>query len=198
MTEPTGFTPHQIEALNALEGEFGPVDPYLHNVTSDEHVHGPYGYQHWITRSLTDALRTWGQYKYAMTVDWEEKARLDREAREAAWAERSVDKREAMILSFMSGLLPKINRSLADAQVDLETSEAVFDLRVSGWKYSIKMGYTRETFKLETYIFSEGIDVFNETEDLTLVHGNARPRDQIKGYAAVVDFLDGHGIDTLT
>lgn len=192
------FTPHQIEALNALEGEFGPVDPMLHNVTSGEHVHGPYGYQHWITRSLTDALRSWGQYKYAMTVDWEEKARLDREAREAAWAERSVEKRESMMLAFMAGLMPKINRALPDSDAELEINDETFSLTVTGWKYRIEMEYTRNTFSLITWVCSEGHDVFNETEDMTLVHGNARPRDQIKGYAAVVDFLDGEGIDTLT
>jgi hypothetical protein len=62
------LTPEQVEALEAMERAFGPTDCRLHNVRSDEHLRGPFGYVHWINRSAHEALTFWGQYKYALTL----------------------------------------------------------------------------------------------------------------------------------
>jgi hypothetical protein len=62
------ITDEQAAVLDEIERVFGPVDPLLFNVKGDEYVRDPYGYKHWITRSLRDVLISWGQYKYAITL----------------------------------------------------------------------------------------------------------------------------------
>lgn len=63
------LTPEQCEALEAMEKAFGPTDALLHNVKSNEYVHYEYGYAHWIRRSVRESLISWGQFKYALTLE---------------------------------------------------------------------------------------------------------------------------------
>jgi len=62
------LTQEQCEALEAMEKAFGPTDALLHNVKSRYYVDYEYGYAHWIRRSAREALISWGQYKYALTL----------------------------------------------------------------------------------------------------------------------------------
>lgn len=63
------LTPEQCEALEMMEKAFGPTDAMLHNVKDRRYVDDEYGYTHWIRRSAGDALRSWGQYRYAHTLE---------------------------------------------------------------------------------------------------------------------------------
>lgn len=183
------FTPEQIEALDSLEGEFGPVDPYLHNVTSREHIEGSYGYEHWINRNLTEALRYWGQYKYALSVDWDEKERIEREKREKAYAARAEGVRESLVIGFLTGLLPKTQRAFADGYSDLSLKGSRFSLFAESGDSQryVSLAYNRETFMLTTATTDDKMS----TEDLTLLNGNTSPRQQVKGLEAVHAYLDG-------
>lgn len=184
------FTPHQIEALDALEGEFGPTDPYLHNVTSREHVDGPYGYEHWITRSLTEALRSWGQYKYALSVDWGERERVEREKREAAYAERAEGVRENLVMGLFTGLMTKASR-VGDVAFDSVGSAILLSVReTGGTKVLFQMAYVKETRMLET-----AVDAKVFTEDLTMLAGHTRPREQVMGLDHVHTYLEGLSAD---
>ena len=186
------FTPEQEAALNALEGEFGPVDPYLHNVRNAQHVDDEYGYAHWIKRSLTEALRSWGQYKYALSVDWEaeERKRKLEEARKLA--ERKAGVRESVVLGFMSGLLPKITRIAPKADVTFEVGEEVFELHVifESFAHYSYMAYDRETHVLKTRIVRPERLADECEEVLTLVNANTSPTEQVTGYNVFVKHLE--------
>lgn len=62
------LTPEQCEALEMMEKAFGPTDALLHNVKDRSMLDYTYGYTHWIRRSAGDTLRSWGQYKHALTL----------------------------------------------------------------------------------------------------------------------------------
>ncbi len=179
------FTEEETAALDALEKVFGehPADiaHVSQHVPSADYVKG----------NVRGTLSWWADFKLKQGIDFDEIDRLKREARDNALAERAQGVRESIVLGFLSGLLPKINRDLPDSEVEFYTSPEGFELQASGWKYTIALDYNRETFALKTSIFSEGIDVIDLSEDLTLVSGNTRPRDQVKGLEAVHEFLDG-------
>lgn len=63
------LTQEQIDALEAMEKAFGPTDALLHNVKDQTYVFDDYGYVHWIQRSAGSTLRSWGQLKYALTLE---------------------------------------------------------------------------------------------------------------------------------
>jgi hypothetical protein len=181
------FTPHQIEALESLGGEFGPVDLMLHNVTSDEHVHSQYGYEHWIKRSLTETLRLWGQYKFAQTVDWEEERRRRIEEQTEKMKRRKVEVRENLVSGILSGLIPKARRAGA---VSFEITDWMIQLVVREGLSSeevFELSYDRTDFTLNGHLKVKDF----EQEDWSVLGGNSRPRDQSVALNAVVEYLDG-------
>jgi hypothetical protein len=184
------FTPAEREALDQLAGEFGPVDPYLQNVTSDEHLNSEYGYKHWIKRSLTDALRYWGQYKHAESVDWEvERARRIAEQSEKM-KNRKVEVRENMVSGILAGLMPKARRAgVVSFNIDDDYMELVVEdeMRPFAHRKVVWLTYDRRDGTLEASLNDKRFLV----EDWTALGGNERPRDQSPALAAVMDYLDG-------
>lgn len=195
----TTFTEEQAAALDALEALFGPTDEsFLKNVTSRDGL-GEYGYTHWINRSLKDSLIYWMQYKHALSVDWDAVERARKLELAKKLAERKAGVREAVVLGFMSGLLPKISRAAPEADVTFETNKETFELDVvfESFSHNISMVYDRETRQMYTRIVRPERLADGHTDDLTGISGNLAPAEQVKGYAAVVDYLDGLTVDTL-
>lgn len=180
------FTQAQKDALDALEGEFGPVDPYLHNVKSDEHVKSEYGYVHWIERSLRDALRSWGQYKYALSVDWEEAERKRREAEAKARAENLSVTRDTVMLGFMSGLIPGLNRIKRSHEwVDFTAGSKYIELELLSYEGAyISMTYDKQEHTLKTV--ANGLA---HEDDCTAISGQDRPGEQMEGFAVVLGLI---------
>lgn len=186
----TTFSEDEAAALDALEGEFGPVDPYLHNVTSDEHLKSVYGYKHWIVRNLRDALRHWGQYKYAQSVDWDEERKRRIAEQSEKMKNRKTEVRENMVSGILAGLMPKARRAgAASFEIDDHFMELVVEdeMRPFAHRKVIWLSYDRQDGTLEASLNDKHFLV----EDWTVLGGNERPRDQSEALAAVIDFLDG-------
>jgi hypothetical protein len=66
-----GLTTEQCKALEAMEKAFGigPDECFLHNVKDRDMVYEKYGYSHWIKRSAREMLISYGQLKYALTLE---------------------------------------------------------------------------------------------------------------------------------
>lgn len=184
------FTPAEVTALEALELAFGPTEISTGHIKAnrvDEYERGGKMY-------LGYALDAYGYWKIASDPDFaaNEAKRQEEENRKRAekLAARSGEVREAVVMGFLSGLLPKLNRDLG-GQVTFEVDKDFFVLQAqtpTGTSVStmISIVYNRSTFYLATFV--AGTDYLENLKDIS---GNARPRDQVKALEAVHVYLDG-------
>lgn len=194
----TTFTEEQAAALDALEKAFGPTEISAARVKVAHAAMYARDSRHY----LTYALENYGNYRLASDPEFAEAQRkaLEEEARKRAekLAERSAGVRESVVMGFMTGLMSKCAKASPESVVEFGTWDRGFDLTLDGNNFYITLNYDRETYTLATNIDANSVTVHEGKDDLTLISGNYSPREQVEGYRAVVDFLDGLKIDTLT
>lgn len=184
------FTPAEVTALEALELASGPTEISTVHISANRAEEYRYNAQRYVGYAL-DAYAT---YKLASDPEFAEKQRkaLEEEARKRSekQAARSGEVREAVVMGFLSGLLPKLNRDLG-GQVTFEVEKDFFVLQAQkplGTSIStmVSIVYNRSNFYLATFVAGK-----DYLESLKEISGNSRPRDQVEGLEAVHVYLDG-------
>lgn len=178
------FTDKEVAALEKLKEVFGPVrevNPlHVETVFADS-------YKENVRNYLSYALLHLESYKLAIDPELPTiKTRLLEEKRKAEMeknANRAIEKRESLVLSYLSGLLPMARRA---GDVSFETDDSIFSLVVQGDKNEIlALEYDRADGFIRGHLLGDDF----EDEDWTVLNGNSRPADQSGAYAAVSDYL---------
>jgi hypothetical protein len=182
------ITSEQAAALDALEKVFGPVDPLLHNVKSDEYLKSAYGYKHWISRSLKEALVFWGQYKHAQSVDWDAEIRRRIDEEELARAERSDRVRDNVVGGAFNQLMSRARASKIVSSLQYEEEADYWNLIAYGEKEIelFSMSYMLLDVQVVTVLGNETV----LTDNVKTISGNSAPRQQLKGLDTVLKWLD--------
>ena len=175
------FTPAQTTALEALELAFGPTKMEVGQVHRGSVAH----YPRWVEIQIEAALGNYAAHKLASTLDFAEQDRLKREADARRRAERAEGVRDSIVIGFLSGLMPKIARTHLGAETTFEVNGNGASLLVDNGADELQVTYYRAS--KEVYTLIEGVEY---TEDVTTVHGSVSPREQLNGFAAVLDYLD--------
>lgn len=190
MSEGVGVIgPEQSAALDALEEVFGPVDPLLHNVKDSHGLKSEYGYKHWIERSLKEALIHWGQYKHALTVDWEEVERKRHEAYIKQQLERGDKVRDNVVGGAFNQLMSRARASKTVATLQYE-EDGYWNLIAYGAedvnKELFSMSYMPADMEVTVTIGQDTVI----TDSVSRMVGSCSPRQQLKGLDAVLTWLD--------
>lgn len=176
------LTEQEREALDALEEAFGAKEVDVRILQRDP------GFEIWTRSSIDGVLNFYARLKAVESVDWDAEMERRRLAEEKRQAERSVVSREANVLGFMTGLIPRLHKVLGWAE--FESTDGEFFVRGAATDgTTVAMSYERATLKIITFIeTTESESTY--ADSMQNYNGNASPRKQLDGYDAVCIFLD--------
>lgn len=179
------LTVAQTVALEALEVAFGPSEITAAHVKVRELD----GYIGGVERYAKYVLDGYACYKLASDPDFAEAQRKalaeEQRIRMEKLAERADGVRDAVVIGFLSGLMAKMSKKFPEAEISFDMNEACVMLLVEKEGHELQVTYYRH--RKEVYTLIEDVEY---TEDVTHIRGSVSPREQLNGFAALLDFLE--------
>ena len=156
----------------------------IYEPEGDKRLNPNDNYEMYAQATLRVSAEWYATHKAQKATDWIEKERLENEARLKAQAERADEVRDSTMTGIMAGLLPRLGK--AGLETFFESDEHIVGLSASdGERAPLVMTYHKAGKTLQTFVDVDVID-----EDVTYLSGNKTPREQLKGYDAVLTWLD--------
>lgn len=171
-------------ALKSFATDCGLTMPEV--TTRDVYKYCDYGES--LTDQLNYLLRIWKTYEIAVSTDWEELERLQREEKERQLASRSVEARTNVVRSYFIQLLSNFRKYKPEGKVSFWEGDGRIYLAYEDEFMDLSMTYLVEGKELRT-IIDHGVDAQEYVDETTTLSGMRNPSEQLKGYAAVIDFL---------
>lgn len=181
------LTVAQTIALETLELAFGPTEIMVERVKvshADSYLDGATSYAKYV-------LDGYACYKLATDPEFAEKQRLalaeEQRKRMEKLAERADEVRDAVVVGFLSGLMVKIAKKFPESQAYFEVHSTGADLNVADKNglTLIDVAYDKNSKRVFTQVEAE-----TWNEDVTNIRGSVSPREQLVGFASVLDYLD--------
>jgi len=175
------FTEEQTAVYEAAEKVFTFTPPTVEDVNKGSVP----SYLVYAEQSMAAGLYYYGLHKLAGGIDFAELERLKQEERDRKLIERGAEVRDTIVIGFLSGLMAKIGKKFPGAETNFALTGEGAELLVDNGADEILVTYHRAQRKVSTAVEGQTWE-----EDVTLIKGSVSPRQQLEGFAAVLNYLD--------